>query len=281
MFHLSATQWDMNVVAFTEAASISGCRETVEEFLACGIWPLCEKYDFEVETKETPLSKVVVPLPTITPVVGMKESGAAFEMWIVRAANLLVGNYNIAKHKAYIGLCHGRLNHVFELAGLHYQPCPEPISHASRKQKVVAAAQAPAPKKATEKHKRVKGASHSGDQTYAQELALAKPKKQSKKIISQSSGLSVAEKSSSLTIKISGGKTSSTSTDRGGMSRALTRVLDLFDSGSSASDDEAATLVLRQKCPQKSPPSKTSLKPSGAPAVKSISAWSFHFFWNC
>jgi hypothetical protein len=80
MFHLSATQWDMNVVAFTEAASISGCRETVEEFLACGIWPLCEKCDFEVETKETPLSKVVVSLPTITPVVGMKESGAAFEM---------------------------------------------------------------------------------------------------------------------------------------------------------------------------------------------------------
>jgi hypothetical protein len=31
---------DVDVAAFTEVASIIGVHDTVEEFLACGIWPL-------------------------------------------------------------------------------------------------------------------------------------------------------------------------------------------------------------------------------------------------
>jgi hypothetical protein len=65
---------DVNVAAFTEAASIIGGRNVVEEFLACGIWLLIKKCDFEVEMKETPLSKVIVPMPRVTPIFGMKES---------------------------------------------------------------------------------------------------------------------------------------------------------------------------------------------------------------
>jgi hypothetical protein len=34
----------------------------VEEFLACGLWPLSEKIGFPVERKESPLSKVMVPM---------------------------------------------------------------------------------------------------------------------------------------------------------------------------------------------------------------------------
>jgi ribosomal protein S6E (S10) len=74
-------------------------------------------------------------------------------------------------------------------------------------------------------------------------LALAKPVKQSKKIVSQSSGLSVTEKSSSTTVKISGGKTSSTSMGGGVATPSLTHALDLFDSGMSAADVAAAALV--------------------------------------
>jgi hypothetical protein len=48
---------DVNVVAYTETTSIIGGCDIVEEFLACGIWPLHEKFEFEVEMKETPLSK--------------------------------------------------------------------------------------------------------------------------------------------------------------------------------------------------------------------------------
>jgi hypothetical protein len=206
---------DVNVGAFTVVASIIGGCDTVEEFLACGIWLLSEKCDFEVETKETPLLKVVVPMPRVTPVIGIKESRATFETWTIQAANLLVGNYNIAEHKAYTRLRHGWINRVFELVGLLCQPRLELVSCASRKRKVVATAQVPASKKATEKQKRAKGLSRSRDQTSAQELALSKPMKQSKKFISQSSGLSVTEKSSFVTIKISGGKTSSTSAAQG------------------------------------------------------------------
>jgi hypothetical protein len=44
---------DADVVAFTEAASIIGGHDAIEEFLACGPWPLCEKFGFMVEMKET------------------------------------------------------------------------------------------------------------------------------------------------------------------------------------------------------------------------------------
>jgi hypothetical protein len=75
-------------------------------------------------------------------------------------------------------------------------------------------------------------------------LALAKPMKQSKKFISQSLGHSVTDESSSMTVKISGGGgTSSASTGGGVATPALTRALNLFDSGSSTSDDAAAVLV--------------------------------------
>jgi hypothetical protein len=98
---------DANFAAFVEATSIIGGHDTVEEFLACGLWPLSEKFGFKVETKESPLSKVVVPMPQVTPIIRAQEPGAAFEAWIANAANLLVGNYNITKHNAYRGLQHG------------------------------------------------------------------------------------------------------------------------------------------------------------------------------
>jgi hypothetical protein len=44
---------DANVAAFAEAALIIGGRDAVEEFLACGLWPLNVKFGFKVETKET------------------------------------------------------------------------------------------------------------------------------------------------------------------------------------------------------------------------------------
>jgi hypothetical protein len=45
---------DTDVAAFTEVALIIAGHDIVEEFLACGLWPLSEKFGFKVETKETP-----------------------------------------------------------------------------------------------------------------------------------------------------------------------------------------------------------------------------------
>jgi hypothetical protein len=102
------------------------------------------------------------------------------------------------------------------------------------------------------------------------ELALAKPLKLSKKFVSQSLGLSSVEKTSSMNVKVIGGKTSSTFTGRSGAARALTHALDLFDSGSSTSDGGATNPTPPWKHPWKSPASKSVLKPSEAPVVKGI-----------
>jgi hypothetical protein len=116
---------DRNVAAFAKAASTIGGRNAVEEFLACGMWPLSKKFGFEVEMKETPLLKVVAPMLKVTPTIGAQELEADFEKWIVNAASLLVGNYNTTEHNTYKGLRYGRLNRVFELADVLCQPRPE------------------------------------------------------------------------------------------------------------------------------------------------------------
>jgi hypothetical protein len=80
------------------------------------------------------------------------------------------------------------------------------------------------------------------------QLALAKLLKPSKKFVLHSSGPSSA-----------GG---------GGATPALARALNLFDSGSYASDAEPTNLVPPQKRPRKSPIPKTVLKPSKALTTK-------------
>jgi hypothetical protein len=124
---------DANVVAFGEAAVIIGGHDAVEEFLMCDIWPLCENYEFEVEGLELPISKVVMPMPKVTPIIVKHESEAALEAWIVMVANQLVGNYCMMEHNSCTGLQHGRLNCVFELASVHYQPRLEPIACATKR----------------------------------------------------------------------------------------------------------------------------------------------------
>jgi hypothetical protein len=86
---------------------IIGGRDGVKEFLACGIWPLSDNCGFEVETKETTLTRVVVPMPKVTPSIGVKENESMFETRIVNAANLLVGKYNVVEQNAYTGLWYG------------------------------------------------------------------------------------------------------------------------------------------------------------------------------
>jgi hypothetical protein len=95
-----------------------------------------------VETKESPLSKVAVLMPQVTPVIGAQQVEVTFEAQIMNVASLLVGNYNITEHNAYKGLQHGLLNRVFELLGVLYQPRPELIV---RKQKTAIPLLAPVP----------------------------------------------------------------------------------------------------------------------------------------
>jgi hypothetical protein len=74
---------DTDVAAFVDSMTIIGSHDAVEEFLAYGIWPLSNSCGFEVETKETPLSRVIVPMPKVTLAIGAKEIESVFETWIV------------------------------------------------------------------------------------------------------------------------------------------------------------------------------------------------------
>jgi hypothetical protein len=87
---------DANFATFVVVTSIVGGHNSVEEFLASGLWPLSKKFGFAVETKESPLLKVVVPMPQVDAVIGTKETRAEFEACIMNATNLLVGNSSIA-----------------------------------------------------------------------------------------------------------------------------------------------------------------------------------------
>jgi hypothetical protein len=81
----------------------------------------------------------------------------------------------------------------------------------------------------------MRGPSRSGDQTSAQEVALAKALKPRKKFRSGSSGLSLAEKASAAKVGVHKGKESLPGVSGVGMT---SKALDLFGSTSSASEDE-------------------------------------------
>jgi hypothetical protein len=59
-----------------------------------------------VETKESPLSKLMVSMPQVTVAIQEQEPVGKLDAHILHAANLLVGNYNITEHNAYLGLWH-------------------------------------------------------------------------------------------------------------------------------------------------------------------------------
>jgi hypothetical protein len=233
-------------------------RDAVEEFLACGFWPLSEKFGFKMETKETPLSKVVVLMPQVTAIIGAQESGAEFEARITNAMNLLVGNYNITEHNACQELRHGWVNHIFELVRVLCQPHPEPAVQKRMSMPVLM------PKKASEKQKCRVGSSRSRTQTFTQELSMAKPMKMRKKFVVQSLGLSIAEKTSPMGVKVARKRASSTFACGSDVAPVSARALDLFDSGSSSLNGEAAPQALPQKCSRKSHVPKNVSKSSTA-----------------
>jgi hypothetical protein len=111
---------DANVVAFVEATSLISGRDVVEEFIASSLWPLGQQFGFPMERKESPMSKVLVPMPQITAAIGEREPEAKFVALIEDARNESVGRYNITEHNAYQGIRHWWRNHIFELARILY-----------------------------------------------------------------------------------------------------------------------------------------------------------------
>jgi hypothetical protein len=111
----------VHAMAFEEATKIAEGHDVVEEFLAYSILPLSDDWDLEVESMEAPLSKVTIPMSKVASMISEQETEATFETRIACTTTRLVGNYGPTEHHACIGqLHHGRLNNVFELAGVKY-----------------------------------------------------------------------------------------------------------------------------------------------------------------
>jgi hypothetical protein len=111
------------------------------------------------------------------------------------------------------------------LAGFLCQARPEPAGH-KRKIRSPDVVKAPMSKRTSRTRGRGRKSVHTETRTSAQELVLAKPLGQSKKISTKSSGLGIAEKASLKGPSAAGGKPK--------------KALNLFGDDSSASDDETA-----------------------------------------
>jgi hypothetical protein len=125
--HSSCDLEDTNLAAFIDATYLIGGHDVVEEFLASGLWPLGQQFGFRVETKESPLSKLMVLMPLVTASIGERESEAQFVARVKDAMNQLIGKYKITEHNAYQVLRHERRNHIFKFTEVLCQPQPEPI----------------------------------------------------------------------------------------------------------------------------------------------------------
>jgi hypothetical protein len=136
---------DSSDAAFVHDVSLIGGRDAVEEYLACRMFPLLANFGFaEIMDGETPVSKVVVPLPEFPLARFEGESNDCFLARVELDAENMVGSYGRAEHDACIQTLPnvGYLNRVFEKAGVAYGPRPQPGTEAStevaKKRKVVA-----------------------------------------------------------------------------------------------------------------------------------------------
>jgi hypothetical protein len=134
---------DSRHAAFIMADSFIGNRDTVEEYLACGIYSLSAGVDFgRITDGVTSVSRLKLPLPKFHAMRKDDEDDAQFLANVELEVEGIVGTYTHLEHDVCMaGLLNwGRLNHMFELAGVPYGPRPVPgmeaFTEASKKRKM-------------------------------------------------------------------------------------------------------------------------------------------------
>jgi hypothetical protein len=95
---------DLGDVAFVQATKFIRGRDAMEEFLACGVYPLATSAEFNrVATHTTPISKLKVPLSKF--VAFRKDDDEDDVQFLVRVeleAEGIVGNYTKLEHDAFL-----------------------------------------------------------------------------------------------------------------------------------------------------------------------------------
>jgi hypothetical protein len=106
----------------------------VEEYVACRLFLLSVNFKLgELGDRETTVSKLLSPMVDFLIARLPKESVDRFCVKVELTAVGIVGRYTHGEHKVYIQalLNGGRVNRVFEYAGVPYEPCLEPDSEVS------------------------------------------------------------------------------------------------------------------------------------------------------
>jgi hypothetical protein len=141
---------DSRDVAFVKAAKFIGGRDAIEEYLACGMYPLSADVGFErVVDGVNPVSRLKLPLPKFEAVRKDDGDNVHFLVRVDLDAEGVVGSYTRPEHDACIASLRngGRLNHVFELARVAYGSRPVPgtnaFTEASKKRKMDVARKPP------------------------------------------------------------------------------------------------------------------------------------------
>jgi hypothetical protein len=107
---------DFRDLAFVHATGLIGGWDAVEEYLACGLFPLSASFGFiEIADGETPMSKVTLPLPKLPSAKLDGETDDHFLAKVELGTENVLGSYSHAEHDACIQALPngGWLNRVF------------------------------------------------------------------------------------------------------------------------------------------------------------------------
>jgi hypothetical protein len=120
-------------VTFVKATRTIGARDTVEEYMACGLFPLSASFNLgKIAKGETPMSKLSIPLSEFPIARRSKETNDGFRTRAELATMNVVGRYIRGDHKACVKTVSNRgwVNRIFEHASVPYGPRLEPDSEA-------------------------------------------------------------------------------------------------------------------------------------------------------
>jgi hypothetical protein len=145
---------DVNDTAFVQATTMIGGHDPVEEFLACGMYPLSSGFGFrDVAIRTTIVSKVETALP-IFPVEAVSAGSANHFLAKVKSdADKFLGSYGPREY--YVCMLaklpnSGRLNRVFEQMGVPYAAAPVKVAPPKKIVKVIQPKAIPGPRGTSE-----------------------------------------------------------------------------------------------------------------------------------
>jgi hypothetical protein len=122
-------------MAINKATHTIGGQDVVEEYMACGLFPLSTGFNLgEIADGKTPLSKLVIPLPEFPIARHQEEMNDGLRAMVELAVTNIIDRYARKEHKLCAKMVpnRDRVNRVFEQAGVPYGPHLEPGSEACK-----------------------------------------------------------------------------------------------------------------------------------------------------